>query len=148
MRLPPVGRLFLREETLKAGFLDLVAAARRLEDRLAARAGEEDLGAAAALVLIAIWAEPGIDRKGLERLLARTRPTLAPLIAELAARGLVEKRALAADRRRRGFHVTDRGAALAESCFAAVAHLIRQGFREEGEEAVAGFLALSRRLAG
>ncbi len=147
MRLPAVGRLFLREETLKSGFLGLMGAARRLEDRIAARAQEEGLSPPAALVLIAVWAEPGIDRKGLERWLARTRPTLAPLIAELAASGLIEKRMLPSDRRRRGFHVTAAGAQRAERCFAAVSHLLRQAFREEGEEAVAGFLALLRRLA-
>ncbi|RMF70539.1 MAG: MarR family transcriptional regulator [Alphaproteobacteria bacterium] len=147
MRLPAVGRLFLREETLKSGFLGLLAAARRLEDRIADRARQAGLSAPAALVLIAIWAEPGIDRKGLERWLARTRPTLAPLVAELTAAGLIEKRRPPSDRRRRGFHVTPAGAVEAERCFAAVSHLLRQAFREEGEEAVAGFLALLRRLA-
>jgi DNA-binding MarR family transcriptional regulator len=77
-----------------------------------AAVGELGLRPALFAMLAVARENPGINQSALGRALGIQRTNLAPLIAELAARTLIERRPAAGDRRAVAVHLTDAGEAL------------------------------------
>lgn len=140
-------RLFLREASLFEGWAGLAVASRRLDARLAAEAKASGLPLTAARILLLIAAREGLDGKRIESLLARPRASVAPRIALLVQRGLVERRVARDDRRRRQLYLTEEGHTLARAMFACLAPLMATAYRRAGADAVIGFQRVLDALA-
>ncbi len=140
-------RLFLREESLLDGWAALAVASRRLDARLAAEAAARDLPITAARILLLLAAREGLDGKRIGRLLARPRATVAPCVALLVRRGLVERRVARDDRRRRSLHPTPEGRRAAQRIFRRLAPVMAAAYRRAGAGSVDGFRRVLDALA-
>lgn len=134
-----VNPLFLREEELRQG-IDLLFFVRRdlgavTDEALAA----EGLGRAHHRALMALARRPRLAVGDLLALLRVRKQSLARVVKELQAQGLVQQSRGTADRRQRMLELTERGRALEESLAAAQRARLAQAYREAGAEAVEGF---------
>lgn len=119
-------------ELLYFGYSHLTRAA---DERLAA----QGLGRAHHRVLYFISRQPGLTVSALIRLLNITKQSLARVLGEVSARGLVEARAGEADRRQRLLFLTPEGALLETALFNDLAHGLERAYAAAGESARPGF---------
>lgn len=86
--------------------------ARQFHQALAARIAPLGLAPAQFMVLVELWAEPGLTQGELVRRLDVEQATMANTLARMARDGLIERRPVEGDRRARGVFPTARAAAL------------------------------------
>lgn len=97
--------------------------------------------------LLALRDHPGIDLAGLAELVACDRPTIGGVVERLIAKGLVERRIAAQDRRARQVFLTEGGRATLEALLPVV-HAVQHSILAPLTQSQAvEFLALVRKLA-
>lgn len=139
--------LYLREAELDQGIDLLYGAVDALAaepDRLLAERG---LGRSHHRVLALIRRRPGITLSELQGSLPLTKQALSRLLKQLAARGLVARRADPRDRRQRPLALTEAGRELHERVNRVQRRRLAAAYRAAGAEAVAGFREVLRGLA-
>ncbi len=144
---PPPG-LFLREDALMRGAELILRAERALGDAAAAACAPEGLGRAHQRALLLIARNPELSVSDLQHLLRIRKQSLAPVLDDLAARGLIVRRRASTDRRRHLLSLTAAGVALERRIFAAVRERIAAAYRQAGPEKVAGFWKVLGLLGG
>jgi MarR family transcriptional regulator for hemolysin len=102
-----------------AHFIVITRAWRREADARLAPLGLSH-ATASALLLLLRQPEAGLRQGALAAALGIEQPSLVPLLHQLGAAGLVERRADPADRRARSLRLTEAGAAAAEAAGAAL----------------------------
>jgi len=137
--LSPASPLFLREEEVRRGIELLYFGHSHMirgADRILAGHG---LGRAHHRALYFIARRPGLAVSELLRLLAITKQSLARVLAELVARGLVRQEVGPHDRRQRLLFLTDSGRRLEAELFEALRARMAEAYARAGQAAVTGF---------
>jgi DNA-binding MarR family transcriptional regulator len=139
---PGASALFLREAEVRRG-LDLLFAGQallaRAVDPLLDEAG---LGRAHQRALYFIARDPDLTVGTLIARLGITKQSLNRVLAELAAKGLVETRPGATDRRQKRLRLSPEGAALEARLFDAMRARLAAAYGHAGPDAVGGFWAV------
>ena len=145
---PPPPGLFLREDALMRGAELILRAERALADAVATACAPEGLGRAHQRALLLIARNPDLSVSDLQHLLRIRKQSLAPVLDDLAARGLIARQRASTDRRRHLLSLTASGTALEKRIFAAVRERIAGAYRQAGPENVAGFWKVLGLLGG
>ncbi len=131
--------LFLREaevrrgmELLYFGYRDFTSAATAILER-------HDFGRAHHRALYFIGRQPGLIVTELLSYLKITKQSLARVLSDLQARGLVEAQVGTKDRRQRTLRLTQAGAALELELFEAARSTMQRAYSSVGAQAVSGF---------
>ncbi len=131
--------LFLREpevrrgmELLYFGYRDFTSAANDILER-------HDFGRAHHRALYFIGRQPGLIVSELLSFLKITKQSLARVLSDLQARGLVEAQVGTKDRRQRTLRLTAAGAAFELELFEAARSTMQRAYSSVGAEAVSGF---------
>lgn len=140
-------RLFLRDEELDYGIALLLAAERALMRQAGQLAKTLHIPPLAARILVTLRFQPGPSVKALREQLDTTVPTMARLIADLDASGLIERRKSLQDARARALHLTDKGVTATDAAADAMRASMRAAYRDAGSEAVAGVRAVLEGLS-
>ena len=130
--------LFLRDEELTRGIELLDAAYRSLIAEPDRQLASRGLGRNHRWLLYLVGRRPGTT---MVELLSRTRlskQTLSRLLKELVAKGLIERRASARDRRQRLLELTAAGRELEEVVNGGLRRRLARAYRGAGADAVAG----------
>ena len=130
--------LFLRDEELTRGIELLDAAYRSLIAEPDRQLGSRGLGRNHRWLLHLVGRHPGTT---MVELLSRThlsKQTLSRLLGELVAKGLIERRANARDRRQRLLQLTIAGRELEEVLNGRLRRRLARAYRGAGADAVAG----------
>ena len=130
--------LFLRDEELTRGIELLDAAYRALVAEPDRQLASRGLGRNHRWLLYLVGRRPGTT---MVELLSRTRlskQTLSRLLKELVAKGLIERRASARDRRQRLLELTAAGRELEEVVNGGLRRRLARAYRGAGADAVAG----------
>jgi len=142
-------RLFLRDEELADGVRLVLAAAGALDALLAEPLAAEGLSRSQGDVLMALERTPGIDVAGLRRQLSMTVPTLARLLGQLDAKGLIDRtHSSSRDARRRALRLTPAGVAAAERLSTPLRQRLKSAYRAAGPQEVAGLRTVLAALTG
>jgi DNA-binding MarR family transcriptional regulator len=134
---PPA--LFLREAELRRGVELLYFGYRdftRGPDDVLAQHG---FGRAHHRALYFIARQPGLIVSDLLALLKVTKQSLARVLSDLQARGLVEVHIGAKDRRQRSLRLTEAGIALEQALFDVTRAAMQRAYSAAGAQAVSGF---------
>lgn len=127
--------------------LDLAArAGRRLEESLNEGLSAAGLSAAQGRALRAIAAEPGLAVGRLTARLGISKQSLAPVLKDLTARGLVAADGAPTDRRVRLLHLTAKGEAAWNEAARGALELLAAASAETGPGGMGGFHAMLQRL--
>ena len=136
--------LFLRDDDLREGIEMLYFAYRDFTARPDAILAEHGLGRAHHRVIYFVGRHPGITVKDLLAILKITKQSLARVLHEVVAKGLVEQSKGMEDRRRRLLRLTESGKALEARLTQDQRARIAKAWREAGPEAVAGYRRVLR----
>ena len=134
--------LYLTDEQLRCGAEAMFFAYRGFTadpDRILSRRG---YGRAHHRTIHFIGRSPGTTVSNLLTILGVTKQSLSRVLRELVAKGLVESRIGASDRRERHLRLTEAGAALERELSGVQRTRMREAYRSAGPEAVAGFRAV------
>jgi DNA-binding MarR family transcriptional regulator len=131
--------LFLREPEIRRGVELLYFGYSHMTRAIDEELGLQGLGRAHHRALYFIARQPDLTVSELLRLLAITKQSLGRVLNELSARGLVEQRTGASDRRQRLLRLTAEGAALESRLFEALREKVSAAYAQAGQGAVAGF---------
>ena len=131
--------LFLREPEIRRGVELLYFGYSHMTRAIDEELGLQGLGRAHHRALYFIARQPDLTVSALLRLLAITKQSLGRVLNELSARGLVEQRTGASDRRQRLLRLTAEGAALESRLFEALREKVSAAYAQAGQGAVAGF---------
>lgn len=112
-----------------------------------ARFGDADVRAGDLTILTLVGENPGITQALLSRISRRHMSTLTPVLRELAARGLIKRKQVAADRRSQTIDLTPAGRSALRTLRAEAASHERELARLVGKERKAEFLATLRRIS-
>jgi len=131
--------LFLREPEIRRGVELLYFGYSHMTRAIDEELGLQGLGRAHHRALYFIARQPDLTVSELLRLLAITKQSLGRVLNELSARGFVEQRTGASDRRQRLLRLTGEGAALESRLFEALREKVSAAYAQAGQGAVAGF---------
>lgn len=131
--------LFLRDEELTRGLELLDFAYRSLLAESDRRLAAQGFGRNHQRVLHFVGREPGITMARLLDVVRVSKQSLSRLLNELAAEGLIERRANPKDRRQRRLQLTERGRELDQHLTGRLRHRLAGAYRAAGAEAVAGY---------
>lgn len=137
--MTPASPLFLREPEIRRGIELLYFGYSRLTRTADAILADQGLGRAHHRALYFIARRPGLTVGELLRLLAITKQSLGRVLADLAARGLIDSRSDQEDRRRRLLRLTPAGAELEAALFEAMRARLSAAYGSAGQDAVSGF---------
>ncbi|MBE7210203.1 MAG: MarR family transcriptional regulator [Gluconacetobacter diazotrophicus] len=136
--------LFLREEQMRLAQDLFFLAWRDLAGAVDPVLAEAGLGRAHHRALHFVGRHPEIPVGVLLRMLGITKQSLARVLGELTARGMVEQAAGRRDRRQRLLQLTERGAAFERTLFEQQRERLLAAYREAGAGAVDGFRRVMR----
>jgi DNA-binding MarR family transcriptional regulator len=131
--------LFLREAELRRGIELLYFGYRDLTSEPDAVLDQHGFGRAHHRALYFIARQPSLIISDLLTLLKITKQSLARVLADLQARGLVETSVGRSDRRQRHLKLTPQGEALERELFDALRVRMQRAYEKAGPQAVAGF---------
>lgn len=147
-RPPPIeGRLYLREDELDRAAELLFLAARRFWRAAEGPLAASDLGSAHYRALAAIRRGEPLPVKALLDRLEVRKQSLARVLKDLEAAGLIERRKGDRDRRERLLVLTELGREAERTASAALRERLAQVFRAAGADAVAGARSVLLALA-
>ena len=130
--------LFLRDEELTRGIELLDAAYRSLIAEPDRQLASRGLGRNHGWLLYLIGRHPGTTMVDLLRRTQLSKQTLSRLLGGMVARGLIERRASARDRRQRLLELTAAGRELEEALNGRLRRRLARAYRGAGADAVAG----------
>jgi DNA-binding MarR family transcriptional regulator len=130
--------LFLRDEELTRGIELLDAAYRSLIAEPDRQLASRGLGRNHRWLLYLVGRDPGTTMVELLRRTQLSKQTLSRLLGELVAKGLIERRASAHDRRQRLLELTGAGRELEEVLNGRLRRRLARAYRGAGADAVAG----------
>lgn len=139
--------LFLRDEELRQGLDMLFFASRDLAAEADAALAAEGLGRAHHRALYFIGRRPALTVSDLMDILGITKQSLGRVLKDLAAKGLLDSKVGARDRRERHLALTEAGQALEQALSAPQRALMANAYRQAGAEAVSGFRTVLAGLA-
>jgi DNA-binding MarR family transcriptional regulator len=134
---PPA--LFLRDAELRRGMELLYFGYRDLTSGPDTLLAAHGFGRAHHRALYFIGRQPGLIVSDLLRHLKITKQSLARVLNELQARGLVATQVGMQDRRQRNLRLTDAGLALERELFEALRATMQRAYSAAGAQAVSGF---------
>lgn len=139
---PSASALFLREPEIRRGVELLYFGYSHLTRAIDAGLADQGLGRAHHRALYFVARQPDLTVGQLLGLLAITKQSLGRVLGDLAAKGLVETRTGANDRRQRLLRLTPEGAELEAALFEALRERLSAAYAKAGQEAVGGFWAV------
>jgi DNA-binding MarR family transcriptional regulator len=131
--------LFLREHEVRRGVELLFFGYTRLTRSIDEGLTEHGLGRAHHRALYFIARQPNLTISELLKILAITKQSLGRVLTDLAARGLVETRTGATDRRQKLLRLTADGKAFEAQLFEALRTSLASAYAAAGQESVTGF---------
>jgi DNA-binding MarR family transcriptional regulator len=131
--------LFLREAELRRGMELIYFGYRDFTSAPNAILERHDFGRAHHRALYFIGRQPGLIVSELLTYLKITKQSLARVLSDLQARGLVQTEIGTKDRRQRSLRLTDAGAALELELFEAARITMQRAYSTAGAQAVSGF---------
>ena len=136
---PAASPLFLREDEIRRGIELLFFGHGSLVRAADPLLVEQGLGRAHHRALYFIARQPGLSVGELLVLLGITKQSLGRVLGDLSARGLLDTRPGASDRRQRLLRLTPAGAALERALFEPLREPLSTAYAEAGQGAETGF---------
>lgn len=140
--------LFLREEELDRGIELLHQAHRRLADEARALRATSAIDETDQWALMMVERQPGTTLADIAAALGESKQTLSRRVRRLILDGLLTQGEASGDRRKRPLDLSETGRDLVQRLAAAEKRRLRTAFKATGADAVEGFKAVVRELAG